>query len=219
VKPLTRVAVPEHEIHARCHRFKIFQQGSAVFARFDVLTDKHARAGTNTGPERRPKRTTRTGCALRPADSRRIWFSISRLEETTMRNKLMSLMFALAAVPAAGAYAAPGTCSVNLTQDPLVMRIGKDEFRIAFGLDAAACKDSGCSGSISYDTTWETEDGQRSTERKTVAFNIPDGAERSLSVDRSYFDTAEAQHTTKVVKVDVSQIRCDSGAQTGLASR
>ena len=136
-----------------------------------------------------------------------------------MHNKLMSLMFAMAALPAAGAHAAPDTCSVNLTQDPLVMRVGKDEFRIAFGLDAAACKDSGCSGSISYNTTWETEDGQRSTEQKTVAFNIPDGAERSLSVDRSYFDTAEAKHTTKVVNVDVSEIRCDTGKQTGLASR
>ena len=136
-----------------------------------------------------------------------------------MRSTMKSLMFALVALPGAGAFAAPGTCSVNLTQDPLVMRVGKDEFRIAFGLDAASCKDSGCSGSISYDTTWETEDGQRNTERKTVAFNIPDGAERSLSVDRSYFDTAEAKHTTKVVKVDVSQISCDAGAQTGLASR
>jgi len=136
-----------------------------------------------------------------------------------MRNKLMSLMFAMAALPAAGAYAAPGTCSVNLSQDPLVMRVGKDEFRIAFGLDAGACKDAGCSGSISYDTTWETEDGVRSTEGKTVTFNIPDGAERSLSVDRSYFDTAEAKHTTRVVSVNVSRISCDGSAQTGLASR
>jgi len=109
----------------------------------------------------------------------------------------------------------PGALAVAPTKTPIVVRLEG----CSGSLDAAACKDSGCSGSISYDTTWETEDGQRSTERKTVAFNIPDGAERSLSVDRSYFDTAEAQHTTKVVKVDVSQIRCDSGAQTGLASR
>jgi len=108
---------------------------------------------------------------------------------------------------------------VSLTQDPLVMRMGKDEFRIAFGLDAASCKETGCTGSIRYNTTWETEDGIRSTEQKTVTFNIPDGAERSLSVDRSYFDTAEAKHTTKVVGVDVSQISCDGPPQTDLASR
>jgi len=135
------------------------------------------------------------------------------------RLKMLSMALALAALPAIGANAAEGTCSVNLTQDPLVMRIGKDEFRIAFGLDASSCKDGGCSGSIRYNTTWETDDGVRSTEQKTVAFNIPDGAERSLSVDRSYFDTAEAKHTTKVVGVDVSQISCAGAPQTGLASR
>jgi hypothetical protein len=135
------------------------------------------------------------------------------------KKKLLSLAFAFAALPCTGAFASEGTCSVSLTQDPLVMRIGKDEFRIAFGLDAASCKETGCAGSIRYSTTWETEDGIRSTEQKTVAFNIPDGAERSLSVDRSYFDTAEAKHTTKVVGVDVSQISCDGSPQTGLASR
>jgi len=134
--------------------------------------------------------------------------------------KLLSLAFAFAALPCSAALAAEGgTCSVSLTQDPLVMRIGKDEFRIAFGLDAASCKDGGCSGSIRYDTTWETEDGVRSTEQKTVSFDIPEGAERSLSVDRSYFDTAEAKHTTKVVGVAVSQINCDASPKTGLASR
>jgi len=135
------------------------------------------------------------------------------------KKKLLSLAFAFAALPCTGAFASEGTCSVSLTQDPLVMRIGKDEFRIAFGLDAASCKETGCTGSIRYNTTWETEDGIRSTEQKTVTFHIPDGAERSLSVDRSYFDTAEAKHTTNVVGVDVSQITCDGAPQTGLASR
>ena len=133
--------------------------------------------------------------------------------------KLLSLAFAFVGLPCTGAFANEGTCSVSLTQDPLVMRVGKDEFRIAFGLDAASCKESGCSGTIRYNTTWETEDGIRSTEQKSVTFNIPDGAERSLSVDRSYFDTAEAKHTTKVVGVDVNQISCDGAPQTGLASR
>lgn len=135
------------------------------------------------------------------------------------KKKLLSLAFAFAALPCSGAFATEGTCGVGLTQDPLVMRLGKDEFRIAFGLDASSCKDGGCTGSIRYNTTWETEDGVRTTEQKTVAFSIPEGAQRSLSVDRSYFDTAEAKHTTKVVGVDVSQINCDGAPATGLASR
>jgi hypothetical protein len=135
------------------------------------------------------------------------------------RNKLSTLALALVALPFGSAFAAPATCAVSLTQEPLVMRLGKDEFRIAFGLDAATCRESGCSGSIKYNATWQTDDGQQSTERKTVTFDIPAGAERSLSVDRHYFDTAEAQHTTKVVGVDVEQINCDTSATTGLASR
>lgn len=135
------------------------------------------------------------------------------------RNKLSTLVLALVALPCGSVLAAPSTCGVSLTQDPLVMRLGKDEFRIAFGLDAATCRDDGCSGSISYNATWQTDDGQQSTERKTVAFDIPAGAERSLSVDRHYFDTAEAQHTTKVVGVNVEQITCGSSSTAGLASR
>jgi len=144
------------------------------------------------------------------------------IEEDEVMNgkkKLLSLAFAFAALPCSGAFAAEGTCSVGLTQDPLVMRLGKDEFRIAFGLDAKSCMESGCTGTIRYNTTWETEDGTRTTEQKSVTFNIPENAERSLSVDRSYFDTAEAQHTTKIVGVDVNQISCDDAPKTGLASR
>jgi len=135
------------------------------------------------------------------------------------RKKLSGLLLALAVLPLGSAMAAPATCSVSLTQDPLVMRVGKDEFRIAFGLDAASCHESGCSGSIQYETTWQTDDGQQSTERKTVAFDIPAGAERSLSVDRHYFDTAEAQHTTRIVGVAVDRISCDSADSSSLASR
>jgi hypothetical protein len=142
-------------------------------------------------------------------------------EEAVMKTKmkLLSLAFAFAALPCTGAFATEGTCSVGLTQDPLVMRVGKDEFRIAFGLDGSNCKDTGCSGTIRYNTTWETEDGVRNTEQRSVAFNIPNGAARSLSVDRSYFDTAEAKHTTEIVGVDVNQISCDGAPQSGLASR
>ena len=135
------------------------------------------------------------------------------------RNKFSALVLALSVLPLGSAFAAPATCGVSLTQDPLVMRVGKDEFRIAFGLDAASCHESGCSGSIRYDATWQTDDGQQSTERKTVAFDIPAGAERSLSVDRHYFDTAEAQHTTQIVGVAVDQISCDSAERSSLASR
>ena len=137
----------------------------------------------------------------------------------SLKKKLLSLAFALAPRPVGAASAGEGTCSVSLTQDPLVMRLGKDEFRIAFGLDASNCNGAGCSGSIRYETTWETEDGVRTVEQKTVSFDIPPGAERSVSVGRSYFDTAEAKHTTNVVSVDVSQIRCDGAPQAGLASR
>ena len=135
------------------------------------------------------------------------------------RKKLSSLLLALSVLPLGSAMATPATCSVSLTQDPLVMRVGKDEFRIAFGLDAASCHESGCSGSIRYDATWQTDDGQQSTERKTVAFDIPAGAERSLSVDRHYFDTAEAQHTTQIVGVAVDRISCDSPDRSSRASR
>lgn len=135
------------------------------------------------------------------------------------RKNLSSLLLALFVLPIGSAFAAPATCGVSLTQDPLVMRVGKDEFRIAFGLDAASCHESGCSGSIRYDATWQTDDGQQSTERKTVAFEIPAGAERSLSVDRHYFDTAEAQHTTQIVGIAVDQISCDGAERSSLASR
>lgn len=117
------------------------------------------------------------------------------------------------------ALAQPGTCGVTLTQDPLVMRIGKDEFRIAFGLDAATCREAGCSGLIKYKATWQAEDGTRNSEQKSVGFSIPSGAERSLTVDRSYFDNGEAQHTTEVVNVDVAEISCNADAAKGLAGR
>ena len=134
-------------------------------------------------------------------------------------NKIIAFGLALAALPCAGAVAADNVCGVSLTQDPLVMRVGKDEFRIAFGLDGAACKDSGCSGVIRYNTTWEAEDGTRNTEQKSVSFEIPNGAARSLSVDRSYFDNGEARHTTKVVDVSVDQISCGGQSPKELASR
>lgn len=134
------------------------------------------------------------------------------------RNDLLAAAL-MTLLPWTGAFAQPGTCGVALTQDPLVMRIGKDEFRIAFGLDAATCKEAGCSGLIKYKATWQAEDGTRNSEQKAVGFRIPSGAERSLTVDRSYFDNGEAQHTTEVVGIDVAEISCNADAAKGLAGR
>lgn len=128
------------------------------------------------------------------------------------------IALALAALPCASAFA-EDACKVSLTQDPLVMRVGKDEFRIAFGLDGAACQGSGCNGTIAYDTTWQDENGNRTTERHSVSYTIPNGAQRSLSVDRNYFDDGEAQHTTDVVSVSVDKISCGDAAKSELASR
>jgi hypothetical protein len=36
-------------------------------------------------------------------------------------------------------------------------------------------------------------------------------ASRAITVDRQYFDTAEGQHTTDVVKVSVDRITCLEG--------
>jgi hypothetical protein len=137
-----------------------------------------------------------------------------------MNHSTKSFVLALlAATPYASAFAQQGACKVNLTQDPLVMRIGKDEFRIAFGLDGSSCHDVGCSGVITYYATWETDEGMRNTERKSVSFEIPNDAQRSLTVDRSYFDTREAQHTTRITGVDVAGISCVNGPANDIADR
>ena len=120
-----------------------------------------------------------------------------------------TLFLALPLASAADEAPAPA-CKVTLTQDPLVMRLGKDEFRIAFGLDGSTCRGAGCAGVIRYSATWQAEDGTRNTEQKSVRYEIPEAAERSLTVDRSYFDEGEAQHMVEVVSVDVSQISCSN---------
>ena len=135
-------------------------------------------------------------------------------------NRLNTLVAAtlLAGLPLVGAAGEAPTCKVALNQDPLVMRLGKDEFRIAFGLDGSSCRGTGCSGVIKYSATWQAEDGTRSTEQKSVRYEIPEDAERSLIVDRSYFDEGEGQHTVNVVSVDVAQISC-SAAPVKIAGR
>jgi hypothetical protein len=98
--------------------------------------------------------------------------------------------------------------SVSLTQDPLVMRLNRDEFRIAFGVSAEQCGARGCNGVISYRVDWKTEDGTIRSERKQVNYAAPPGAARTIAVDHQYFDTVEGRHTTEIVKVSVDKMSC-----------
>jgi hypothetical protein len=113
----------------------------------------------------------------------------------------------------AGAGAAPASKHlVSLTQDPLVMRLNKDEFRIAFGINGERCGANGCSGMIRYRVDWKTADGATRSEIKHVSYAVAPRARGTIAVDRQYFDTAEGQHTTDVVKVSVDAITCRDGA-------
>jgi hypothetical protein len=102
--------------------------------------------------------------------------------------------------------------SLSLTQKPLVMRLSKDEFRIAFGINAEHGAARGCNGVIRYRVDWKTEDGTARSETRLVSYRVSPSASRAITVDRQYFDTAEGQHTTDVVKVRVNRItiRTDS---------
>jgi len=112
----------------------------------------------------------------------------------------------------AGAGAAPpAEHSVSLTQDPLIMRLNKDEFRIAFGINGERCGANGCSGMIRYRVDWKTADGTTRSEIKHVNYTVSPHAIRTIAVDRQYFDTAEGQHTTDVVKVSIDAITCLDG--------
>jgi hypothetical protein len=119
-----------------------------------------------------------------------------------------------AAVPAQGQ-------SASLVERPLVMRLSKDEFRIAFGLSAKNCADSGCNGVISYRVEWKSEDGKRRSELRRVSYAVLPHYTRALTVDRQYFDTAEGAHTTDIVRVTVGSITCmhEEAAPSPLAAR
>jgi len=114
----------------------------------------------------------------------------------------------LLALAAGNALAAPAACSVNINNDPLIMRMSKDEFRIAFGVSGDQCPDGGCAGAIAYEATWRTEDGAEAVDRKMLSYSIPSGAKHSIAVDRHYFDTGEGKHTTELVRVSVSDVSC-----------
>ena len=122
-----------------------------------------------------------------------------------MKTILAGLILALAA---GNAVAAEATCAVNVTNDPVVIRMDKDEFRIAFGVAGDACETNGCSGVIRYRAAWRTEDGTEASDDKVLSYEIPSGSKRSIAVDRHYFDTSEGRHTTDLVDVKVGDISC-----------
>jgi hypothetical protein len=124
------------------------------------------------------------------------------------RRSIISLIAAAAVVvpTLGGAAAAALEPPVSLIQAPLVMRLSKDEFRIAFGLQAGRCATHGCSGVIRYRVEWKADDGTTRSEVKRVSYSVVPQSSRALTVDRQYFDTAEGAHTTDVLKVHVDQI-------------
>jgi hypothetical protein len=128
-------------------------------------------------------------------------------------NSASLCVLALATLGAAGAAAAAER-PVSLTQDPLVMRLSKDEFRIAFGINAEQAATRGCDGVIHYRVDWKAEDGTTRSENRLVTYTVPPRASRTITVDRQYFDTAEGKHTTDVVNVSVDSISCIDGSES-----
>jgi hypothetical protein len=124
----------------------------------------------------------------------------------------LSLLATLTLGAAAGA-APPSVQSVSLTHEPLIMRLNKDEFRIAFGINGERCGANGCSGMIRYRVDWKTQEGTTRSETKHVSYTVSPLAGRTIAVDRQYFDTAEGQHTTDVVRVRVDKITSTAGPQ------
>lgn len=113
--------------------------------------------------------------------------------------------------PGLGRAQPPAERSVSLAQDPLVMRLSKDEFRIAFGLKVKGCGANGCNGMIRYRVAWQTDDGTALSELRFVSYSVPPLYSRAMTVDRQYFDTAEGAHTTDILKVTVDTITCADG--------
>jgi hypothetical protein len=122
-----------------------------------------------------------------------------------MKLQSMFLMIAVAAGTGPVAFAAPPESAVMLTGDPVVMRLSKDEFRIAFGIEGRSCK-QGCNGSVRYRVDWKASDGTARTERKEVHYTVSPGTARTIAVDRQYLDTAEGAHTVDIVNVKVDTI-------------
>ena len=128
----------------------------------------------------------------------------------TMKSISLSLI-AIVTLGVSAAAVAASERSVSLTQDPVIMRLSKDEFRIAFGINAERCTSIGCNGVIRYRVDWKTEDGTTRSEIKRVNYVVSPRTSRTITVDRQYLDTAEGEHTTDVVKVSVDRITCLDG--------
>jgi hypothetical protein len=128
-----------------------------------------------------------------------------------MKTILASLVLALAA---GNAVAAESSCAVTVNNEPVIIRMNKDEFRIAFGVTGDACRDHGCAGVIRYRAAWRTEDGAEATDAKVLSYDIPNGASQSIAVDRHYFDTSEGKHTTELVGVTVDAVSCQPARLT-----
>jgi hypothetical protein len=129
---------------------------------------------------------------------------------------MKTLSLSLIAVASLGAIASTVAApspehSVSLTQEPVVMRLSKDEFRIAFGINSEHCAATGCNGVIHYRVDWKAEDGTTRSENRRVNYAAWPSAGRSITVDRQYFDTAEGAHTTDVIRVNVDKITCVDG--------
>jgi hypothetical protein len=143
---------------------------------------------------------------------------IRSLLPKTIPATLIAISAATLLASSAGADgAAPPKRSVSLTQDPLVMRLNKDEFRIVFGIDGERCGAQGCSGLIRYRVDWKTQDGTARSEIRHVNYTVLPSAGRTIAVDRQFFDTAEGQHTTDVVKVRVDSITCNDAGESRAA--
>jgi hypothetical protein len=145
--------------------------------------------------------------------SRRYLECVRTPSELQMKLTTLSLIATLTLSAAAGAADTSPERSVSLTQDPLIMRLNKDEFRIAFGINGERCGNGGCNGMIRYRVHWKTADGATHSETKHVSYTVSPYAHRTIAVDRQYFDTAEGQHTTDVVKVSIDAITCVDGAE------
>lgn len=129
--------------------------------------------------------------------------------------KFVPLCLVALAATSAGAAPAP-KLAVSLTQAPLVMRLDKDEFRIAFGINGERCAVNGCYGLVRYRVGWKTAEGATREEVKQISYAVSPGASRTVTVDRQYFDTGEGQHTTDIVKVRVEKITCRDGVDARL---
>lgn len=134
------------------------------------------------------------------------WFTLRIMKITCPSIVLVSSL--VSSLFSSFALGAPSLHPIELTASPLVMRLDKDEFRIAFGVNGERFSATGCTGSIRYRVDWRTSTGEVGSEIKQVRYSVSPGSTRTIAVDRQFFDTAEGAHTTDVVNVNVRSITC-----------